>query len=105
MNKLIFKLRSCAIFILLSLSFSGHHCMKSEVVDLCPENNQPEESEAQQIVQKIMQQNVATLEWNDEDWPNEPFYDFLERSWRYQKNMAPAKKRRLVFTLFKKQEK
>lgn len=60
-----------------------------------------EESEAQEIVQKIMRHNLATLQEDEEDWPNEPFYDFLNRTWRYQKDMGARKKRRLVFNLFK----
>ncbi len=46
--------------------------------------------------------NLASLEWLDEDWPNESFREYLNRCLDYQVTMQPAKKRRLVFTLFDK---
>ncbi len=60
-----------------------------------------EESEVQELVQKIMRRNLATLTEDEEDWPNEPFSDFLERIQRYQENMGAVKQRRLAFTIFK----
>lgn len=54
-----------------------------------------------EFVHKIMDHNLSSLVWEDEDWPNEKFYDFLQRCWNYQKHLAPLKKRRTAFTMLK----
>ena len=56
----------------------------------------------QNMLDKLSRHNMRTLEWEDEDWPNEPYYDFLNRSLSYQENPQAAKKRRGAFQLFKK---
>jgi hypothetical protein len=49
---------------------------------------------------QIRQLNMASLLWEDEEWPNESFYDYLHRFFDYQVNMQKSKKRRTVFKLF-----
>jgi len=39
-----------------------------------------------------MKHNLNAYIWEDEDWPNEPFGDYLHRCMRYQKNLQPFKK-------------
>lgn len=45
---------------------------------------------------------MSTLEWEEEEWPNESFYDYLNRCMEYQRCMNPIKKRRAAFTILKK---
>ena len=49
---------------------------------------------------QIRQLNMASLLWEDEEWPNEPFREYLYRFFGYQVNMQKSKKRRTVFRLF-----
>ena len=48
----------------------------------------------------VRQLNMASVAWEDEDWPNEPFRDYLYRFFDYQMNMQKIKRRRGVFKLF-----
>lgn len=52
------------------------------------------------VYKQIMHQTLAATPWQEEDWPNEPFYDYLMRSISYQENMQEFKKRRTVFLMF-----
>lgn len=52
------------------------------------------------IYKKIQPINLASLPWEDEEWPNEPFRDYLERCLDYQMKPQELKKRRIVFRLF-----
>lgn len=69
--------------------------------NLCIDTVAPRES-SDLVVQKVMQQNMSTLTWEEEDWPNEPFYDFIQRTMRYQRSMAIVKKRRVCFKIAQK---
>lgn len=44
--------------------------------------------------------NLSSLEWQEEDWPNEPYRDYILRCFRYQLHPQEAKRRRIVFRLF-----
>ncbi len=48
---------------------------------------------------KLMRQNLSSLEWEDRDWPNESFYDYLKRCITYQLDPLEIVKRRLAFKL------
>lgn len=52
------------------------------------------------IYKKIQPINLASLPWEDEEWPNEPFRDYLQRCLDYQMKPQEFKKRRIVFRLF-----
>lgn len=54
------------------------------------------------IYKKIQPLSMSSLEYEDEDWPNEPFRAYLERCFNYQFLMQEFKKRRTVFQLFDK---
>lgn len=58
------------------------------------------QSHANSIYKKIRSINLASLEWKEEEWPNESFYDYLSRCFKYQKDMQDLKKRKVVFNLF-----
>ncbi len=47
----------------------------------------------------LEQHCLSSVAWEDEDWPNEPFYDYLMRCMRYQRNPQEAKKRRAAFKI------
>ena len=48
----------------------------------------------------IQQCNLSSLEWIDEDWPNESYKKYIERCLRYHQHPQESKKRRIVFRLF-----
>ena len=52
------------------------------------------------IYKKIQPINLSTLSWEDEEWPNESFEEYLNRCLNYQMNPQEIKKRRIVFRLF-----
>lgn len=52
------------------------------------------------IYKKIQPINLASLPWEDEEWPNESFRDYLYRCLDYQMHPQELKKRRIVFKLF-----
>ncbi len=52
------------------------------------------------VYKKIQPINCASLAWEDEEWPNEPFKDYLHRSFTYQQDMQELKKRRITFKMF-----
>jgi DNA mismatch repair ATPase MutS len=49
---------------------------------------------------KIQAMHMTSLAWEDEEWPHEPFGDYLKRCLDYQKNLQHIKKRRTTFKLF-----
>ena len=55
---------------------------------------------AETIFKKIQSMNMASLEFEEEEWPNEPFKEYLLRCLDYQLHMQAAKKRRIVFRVF-----
>ena len=57
-------------------------------------------AEHKTIYKKIQPINLASLTWEDEDWPHESFHDHLLRCLEYQKNPQEIKKRRIVFRIF-----
>src|SRR5580765_423060 len=63
----------------------------------CINAQQPETAS---IYKKIQPMNLASLAWEDEEWPNESFYDYLNRCFQYQAHPQELKKRRIVFKLF-----
>lgn len=67
----------------------------------CNAEQEAKANTCNEFVQKIMEHNLNTLDCVDEAWPNEEFYDFLNRCWDYQINLAPQKKRRTVFKIIK----
>lgn len=58
--------------------------------------------DAPTVYSTIQPLNLSSLEWIDDDWPNESFHEYLLRCLDYQTNPQPAKKRRIVFKLFHK---
>jgi len=58
--------------------------------------------QTESIYKKIQHINLASLSWEDEEWPNESFRDYLYRCLSYQTNLQEIKKRRIVFNLFDK---
>lgn len=52
------------------------------------------------VYKKIQPINCASLAWEDEEWPNEPFKDYLQRCFNYQDDLQELKKRRLTFKMF-----
>ena len=52
------------------------------------------------IYKKIQWLNLSSLAWEDEEWPNESFNDYLHRCLNYQEYPQPIKKRKIVFSLF-----
>jgi DNA mismatch repair protein MutS len=54
------------------------------------------------IYSTIRPLNLASLKWEDEEWPNEPFNAYLYRCLKYQMFPQEIKKRRIVFNLFDK---
>jgi len=58
------------------------------------------EHETTNIYKKIQPMNLASLTWEEEDWPNESFYGYLNRCFQYQVHLQEFKKRHIVFKLF-----
>lgn len=54
------------------------------------------------IYKKIKPICMSSLEWEDEEWPNESFAEYLKRCFNYQENMQSFKKQKLTFELFDK---
>lgn len=52
------------------------------------------------VYKKIQPINCASLAWEDEEWPNEPFKDYLQRCFTYQQDLQELKKRRITFKIF-----
>lgn len=52
------------------------------------------------VYKNIQSLNLSSLTFEEEDWPNEPFNDYLNRCLGYQMNLQQFKKRRIVFKLF-----
>ena len=48
---------------------------------------------------KMQRQNMSTIEWEEQDWPNEGFTAFLERCREYQHNPQLFRKRKTAFTI------
>lgn len=44
---------------------------------------------------------MQTIAWEDEEWPNEAYCDFLKRALDYQENPQAAKKRKSAFQMLK----
>jgi DNA mismatch repair ATPase MutS len=59
-------------------------------------------TEWEAVVAKVARHNMSTLEWQDEDWPNEVFSEYLSRCMRYQATLQPFKKRRVTFDILKR---
>ncbi len=43
-------------------------------------------------VTEVMKHNIGAYQWEDEEWPNEPFGEYLNRCMKYQAEMQPFKK-------------
>ncbi len=54
------------------------------------------------IYKKIEPYAMRSLSWDDEEWPNECFGDYLNRCFKYQQNLQPFKKQKTTFTIFDK---
>jgi DNA mismatch repair protein MutS len=52
------------------------------------------------IYKNIQWLNLSSLEWEDEEWPNESFNDYLHRCFHFQAHLQAIKKRKIVFDLF-----
>jgi len=52
------------------------------------------------IYKNIQWLNLSSLAWEDEDWPNKSFNDYLHRCFDYQSHPQKIKKRKIVFNLF-----
>lgn len=52
------------------------------------------------IYKKIQPINLSSLTWEDEEWPNEPFREYLYRCLDYQTNPQELKRRRIVFKMY-----
>jgi DNA mismatch repair protein MutS len=52
------------------------------------------------IYKKIQPINLSSLSWEDEEWPNEPLKDYLQRCFTYQHDLQEMKKRRITFRIF-----
>lgn len=50
-------------------------------------------------VTRVMKHNLGSYAWEDEEWPNEPFGDYLNRCMKYQSNMQPFKKCRAAWNI------
>lgn len=59
-------------------------------------------SENPTVYSSIQSMNLSSLEWIDEEWPNESYRDYLIRCLDYQMHPPAAKKRRIVFKLLHK---
>ncbi len=57
-------------------------------------------SHADSIYKKIQWHNLFSLTWDDEEWPQETYWDYLHRLFKSQMNPQEARKRNIVFTLF-----
>lgn len=57
-------------------------------------------AEQKTIYKKIQPINLASLSWEDEEWPVESFHDYLIRCLDYQLHPQEIKKRRIVFKLY-----
>ena len=55
-------------------------------------------------IEKLARQNMQTVEWEEEEWPHESFYDYLRRALEYQECPQQAKRRRMVFQIFKQRK-
>ena len=56
-------------------------------------------SDNKTLYSTIQPMNMASLEWIDEEWPNESNHNYMMRCLDYQSNPAPAKKRRAAFKI------
>jgi DNA mismatch repair protein MutS len=52
------------------------------------------------IYKKIQPYALCFLEWEDEDWPNESYGKYLERTFNFQSEMQPFKKRKATIQIF-----
>lgn len=52
------------------------------------------------VYKKIQPINCASVAWEDEEWPNESFKDYIHRCFSYQHDMQELKKRRVTFKMF-----
>lgn len=50
-------------------------------------------------ITRVMRHNLGAYVWEDEEWPNEPFGDYLNRCMEYQGNMQPFKKCRSAWNI------
>jgi hypothetical protein len=79
----------------------NHHFLKSTlsaILTLCvivTQNN-----ECRNIYKNIQWLNLSSLTWEDEEWPNESFHNYLNRCLNYQAHPQKIKKRKIVFGLF-----
>jgi DNA mismatch repair protein MutS len=77
-------------FVLLLVTFSFH--LRAESYENSP----------YLTIQKL---NLASLEWQEEEWPNESFNSHLQRALSYQENLQEYKKRKILFKQFHRQSK
>src|SRR5581483_10423304 len=52
------------------------------------------------IYKKIQWLHLSSLTWEDEEWPNESFNNYLHRCLNYQQHPQAIKNRKIVFSLF-----
>ncbi len=55
---------------------------------------------AENIYQKVFQENYSTLIWQEEEWPNESFSEYMKRCYDYQSHMQEIKKRKTTAFIF-----
>lgn len=55
-------------------------------------------------IQSLEKHCMSSQTWEEEDWPNEPFQDFLHRCMQYQKNLQPFKKSKAAWGIIQRTE-
>src|SRR5690242_8149069 len=68
------------------------------IASLLPHNVLSEHS-----ITPALKHNLSIYPWEDEDWPNEPYGDFLHRCMRYQSTMQPFKKYKTTWNILERQ--
>ena len=56
--------------------------------------------ESTNMYRKTFQENSSMLTWQDEEWPNESFSEYLTRCYGYQQDMQEFKKRKSTAQMF-----
>lgn len=55
-----------------------------------------------QAIDLLIRHAMSFEKWEEEDWPNEPYHDFLQRVMKYQTELQPFKKHRISWTIVKR---